>query len=731
MDTRTAASSAALPSALRSLLSKGNKQHASQIDGIVPTLSKPATPMQANLQCTPAYAPPAPYYTQPALAASDQSIAASDPSIAATRASLDTAHAQSHPPSRAGTGAGGSSIGAWLSRYSLRPGGGSRASANSTASTATTVSSSSNTIAAAASELARHSIDSSLAAMHLSSQAFAAVITGVELREHAVRPSASSAGLRMIGSGTARKRHVVYRILVSGRDGQWWAIRRYSEFNELCTALKRRFPMHAARWAELFPSRRFGQSPSIEVAAQWTDRLNVFLRAVTADTDVCPGEDIQRFLHENAPPPGVLSPPPDADVYAAAAAAPASLRDPMGRVSMPALKGSAYAVHVATPPTSGPSLPAIIDGQVASVPFRQTGSSASSSTASSAAVPPAALNAAPPVPPRPGKHQSMGSDGVRRAHFAAGAGIGGPGSPVLRKASDSLLYMSAEKRPNIEPLTMRKKYGLRGNVQYVTSTQPRRYEQGCDPSRAVVLEEDSDDVEADGGPPQPTHVGLGIMAGHDSMFATASQRPPPPVPSSPPPPPPTLTKALSWGAPHEPQLSAAPAAPAAATARDQDNDIVMGFREAGPDAATLKAQIARQTQQLHPQRSLPGAHAKGTVNTLMSALATDPLRSAPPTTQSFEMGGAPAELAAGQRRVSLDDFHLLSIIGKGSYGKVMLARHKDTGKVMAIKVISKSKLRGRPNEIRRVMSERKVLERTVEHPFLVGLQCAFQTKEQL
>ncbi|KAI9501348.1 putative RAC-beta serine/threonine-protein kinase-A, partial [Coemansia spiralis] len=83
------------------------------------------------------------------------------------------------------------------------------------------------------------------------------------------------------------------------------------------------------------------------------------------------------------------------------------------------------------------------------------------------------------------------------------------------------------------------------------------------------------------------------------------------------------------------------------------------------------------------------------------------------------------------QKVSLDDFHLLSIIGKGSYGQVMLARYKDTGKVMAIKVISKSKLRGRPNEIRRVMSERKVLERTVKHPFLVGLQCAFQTKEKL
>ncbi|KAJ1910975.1 Serine/threonine-protein kinase Sgk2, partial [Mycoemilia scoparia] len=83
------------------------------------------------------------------------------------------------------------------------------------------------------------------------------------------------------------------------------------------------------------------------------------------------------------------------------------------------------------------------------------------------------------------------------------------------------------------------------------------------------------------------------------------------------------------------------------------------------------------------------------------------------------------------QKVSLDDFHLLSVIGKGSYGKVMLARHKDSANVYAIKVISKSKLISRPNEIRRVMSERRVLERAVEHPFLVGLHYAFQTRDKL
>ncbi|KAJ2612879.1 Serine/threonine-protein kinase Sgk2 [Coemansia sp. RSA 1365] len=707
MDARTTGSGA-IPSALRHLLSKGSKQHAPQIDGIVPTLSKPTSPMQANIQSPPGDATlSSPYYAQ-------QTLVATDPSIARTRASLDTTSQQR---------SGNSTIGAWLSRYSLRAGGSSRASANSTASTATTASSA-NTITTAASELARHSIDSTLAAMQLGSQAFAAVITGVELREHSVRPSASSTGLRAIGVVTAaRKRHVVYRILVSGRDGQWWVIRRYSEFHELCAILKRHFPLHAPKWADIFPSKRFGQSPSVEVAAQWTDRLNAFLRAVTADTDVCPCDEIQRFLRENAPPPGILSPAPDLDIPTAASRMPLTgewppihtvastmtPRDPMGRVSMPALKESAYAAQMATPPTSGPRLPPIADVQAVSVSAREAKHSSLES---------AATAGLPAVPPRPNNHSSLGSDVRGKAPFPATLGINergctnsGAASPVLRKTSDSLLYLSAEKRPNMEPLTMRKKYGLRANVQYVNNPHVYTTEQGPEPKSTMVSE---DDECLDTDYEHPPTMGLGILADHDKLVAAAAKRRPPP------PPPPALEKAKSWNA--------------STAGNNGDTDVEMRAEEQKPDAAASpKVRDVQQAQLFHQQRKMPGAHVKGTVNTLMSALATDPQRSGlPPTIQVVDDSATTSELAtAEQRRVSLDDFQLLSIIGKGSYGKVMLARYKDTGKVMAIKVISKSKLRGRPNEIRRVMSERKVLERTVEHPFLVGLQCAFQTKEKL
>lgn len=40
-------------------------------------------------------------------------------------------------------------------------------------------------------------------------------------------------------------------------------------------------------------------------------------------------------------------------------------------------------------------------------------------------------------------------------------------------------------------------------------------------------------------------------------------------------------------------------------------------------------------------------------------------------------------------KVSIDDFNLLTIIGRGSYAKVVQAEHKETNQIYAIKIIKK------------------------------------------
>ena len=42
-----------------------------------------------------------------------------------------------------------------------------------------------------------------------------------------------------------------------------------------------------------------------------------------------------------------------------------------------------------------------------------------------------------------------------------------------------------------------------------------------------------------------------------------------------------------------------------------------------------------------------------------------------------------------QKQLSVDDFHLLTIIGRGSYAKVALVRKKNDGKIYALKVLKK------------------------------------------
>ncbi|KAG7219405.1 hypothetical protein INR49_002837 [Caranx melampygus] len=85
------------------------------------------------------------------------------------------------------------------------------------------------------------------------------------------------------------------------------------------------------------------------------------------------------------------------------------------------------------------------------------------------------------------------------------------------------------------------------------------------------------------------------------------------------------------------------------------------------------------------------------------------------------------------------DFDYLKIIGKGSFGKVsspvslpqvLLARHKESTKYYAVKVLQK-KIILKKKEQKHIMAERSVLMKNIKHPFLVGLHYSFQTTDKL
>lgn len=88
--------------------------------------------------------------------------------------------------------------------------------------------------------------------------------------------------------------------------------------------------------------------------------------------------------------------------------------------------------------------------------------------------------------------------------------------------------------------------------------------------------------------------------------------------------------------------------------------------------------------------------------------------------------------APKRRKVSLDDFALLKVLGKGNFGKVLLSKSKNTDRLCAIKVLKKDHII-QNHDIESARAEKKVflLATKAKHPFLTNLFCSFQTENRI
>lgn len=112
------------------------------------------------------------------------------------------------------------------------------------------------------------------------------------------------------------------------------------------------------------------------------------------------------------------------------------------------------------------------------------------------------------------------------------------------------------------------------------------------------------------------------------------------------------------------------------------------------------------------------------------------ISSLPPTNQFVERkenAQAPAHSTGkSKNRVGLEHFNFLAVLGKGNFGKVMLAETKKDKQLYAIKVLKKEFIIEN-DEVESTKSERDVflVANKARHPFLLNLHACFQTETRV
>ncbi|KAH6676701.1 hypothetical protein B0J14DRAFT_359537 [Halenospora varia] len=187
-----------------------------------------------------------------------------------------------------------------------------------------------------------------------------------------------------------------------------------------------------------------------------------------------------------------------------------------------------------------------------------------------------------------------------------------------------------------------------------------------------------------------------------------------------------------YGSPPKPQAPATPSYNPAAYAQ------VSGYGQQPIQQPMQQPQIQQQQVQVpppQPQQMPPQQSPTQAMYGDSSPKYAPQSEPAPPSVSAAVVPrkqAPPANEPGTGRRIGLDHFNFLAVLGKGNFGKVMLAETKQSKQLYAIKVLKKEFIIEN-DEVESTRSEKRVflVANKERHPFLLNLHACFQTETRV
>lgn len=185
-----------------------------------------------------------------------------------------------------------------------------------------------------------------------------------------------------------------------------------------------------------------------------------------------------------------------------------------------------------------------------------------------------------------------------------------------------------------------------------------------------------------------------------------------------------------------------------ATGSDESTTAGQGHEEEGEEEEEAPSTPVNEHPTSLPARNLPRSQSAEPVKahrlsrTYASSVPSQDGMSSTAETgdeSSFSVTGSrrrnkkKAKKAPMSKKVKIDDFEMMRVLGKGCAGKVLLVKHKNTTGLFALKAITKRHVLAH-QELQHTLTEQAVLKRMAaesKDPFVVKLWWSFHDKENL